>query len=46
MNKSCCFVVQYNTEALVLVLQYYFGNEQYSSNTRQIRLIKVRALLM
>jgi hypothetical protein len=25
MNKSCCFVLQYNTEALVLVLQYYFG---------------------
>ena len=22
MNKSCCFVVQYNTKALVLVLQY------------------------
>jgi hypothetical protein len=25
MNKSCCFVLQYNTKALVLVLQYYFG---------------------
>jgi hypothetical protein len=25
MNKSCCFVLQYNTEVLVLVLQYYFG---------------------
>ena len=22
LNKSCCFVLQYNTEALVLVLQY------------------------
>jgi hypothetical protein len=35
MNKSCCFVLQYNTEALVLVLQYSFENEQYSSNTRK-----------
>jgi hypothetical protein len=25
MNKSCCFVLQYNTEPLVLVLQYYLG---------------------
>ena len=25
MNKSCCFVLQYNTETLVLVLQYYIG---------------------
>jgi hypothetical protein len=27
MNKSCCFVLQYNTGALVLVLQYYFGKQ-------------------
>jgi hypothetical protein len=36
MNKSCCFVLQYNTEALVLVLQYYFGKQailkQYQTN--------------
>ena len=36
MNKSCCFVLQYNTEALVLVLQYYFGKrailKQYQKN--------------
>ena len=36
MNKSCCFVLQYNTEALVLVLQYYFGKrailKQYQNN--------------
>ena len=25
MKKSFCFVLQYNTEALVLVLQYYSG---------------------
>ena len=25
MNKSCCFVLQYNTEALVLLLQYCSG---------------------
>jgi hypothetical protein len=24
INKSCCFVLQYNTETQVLVLQYYF----------------------
>jgi hypothetical protein len=34
MNKSCCFVLQYNTEALVLVFQYYFGNWGIS-NSRQ-----------
>jgi hypothetical protein len=27
MNKSCCFVLQQNTGALVLVLQYYFGKQ-------------------
>jgi hypothetical protein len=27
MNKSCCFVLQYNTGALVLVLQYCFGKQ-------------------
>ena len=27
MNKSCCFVLQYNTEAMALVLQ--LQNEQY-----------------
>ena len=36
MNKSCCFVLQYNTEALVLVLQYSFGKlailKQYQEN--------------
>jgi hypothetical protein len=25
MNKSCCYVLQYNTEVIVLVLQNYFG---------------------
>jgi hypothetical protein len=25
MNKPCWFVLQYNAEALVLVLQYYSG---------------------
>ena len=33
MTNSCCFVFQYNTEAPVLVLQYYCGKlpilEQY-----------------
>jgi hypothetical protein len=36
MNKSCCFVLQYNTEALLLELQYYFGKrailKQYQKN--------------
>ena len=36
MNKSCFFVLQYNTEALVLVLQYYFEKQailkQYQKN--------------
>jgi hypothetical protein len=36
MNKSCCFVLQYNTDALVLVLQYFFGKgailKQYQTN--------------
>jgi hypothetical protein len=36
MTKSRCFVLQYNTEALVLVLQYYFGKraklKQYQTN--------------
>ena len=35
-NKSCCFVLQYNTETLVLVLQYHFGKQailkQYQTN--------------
>jgi hypothetical protein len=41
MNKSCCFVLQYNTEALVLVLQYYFGRQailkQYQKNMSEHR---------
>ena len=36
MNKSFWFVLQYNTEALVLVMQYYFGKwvivKQYQKN--------------
>jgi hypothetical protein len=36
MNKSCGLVLQYNTEALILVLQYYFGKramlKQYQRN--------------
>jgi hypothetical protein len=36
MNQSCCYILQYNTEALVLVLQYYFGKgailKQYQIN--------------
>jgi hypothetical protein len=36
MNKSCCVALQYNAEALVLVLKYYFGKrailKQYQKN--------------
>jgi hypothetical protein len=36
MKMSCCFVLQYNTEALVLVMQYCFGKlaklKQYQEN--------------
>jgi hypothetical protein len=39
MKKSCGFVLQYNTEALVLILHYYFGNKH---STEQKDLINNR----
>ena len=46
MNKSCCFVLQYNTEAMVLVLQYCFEKRAIPQQYRKICLIKPRAQLM
>jgi hypothetical protein len=45
MNKSCCFVLQYNTEALVLVLQYYLGKRAILKQYRNFFLNKAHALL-
>jgi hypothetical protein len=46
MNKSSCFVLQYNTEALVLVLQYYFGKRAILKHYQKICLIKASGLFM
>jgi hypothetical protein len=43
MNKSYCFVLQYNTEALVLVLQFYFGKRAILKQYQKVCLIKVQA---
>jgi hypothetical protein len=46
MNKSCCFLLQYNTAALVLVLQYYIGKRAILKQYKKICLIKAHGLLM